>query len=444
MKLGTFGRAALLLAGSVAGAAAVAQATREAPSGTLNLPANPQFFAGSDPAIRKATAIVNGDVITETDVNHRLALMVTAAGGQVEKEELQRLRLQVLRNLIDETLQIQAAKQEEIKVEMADVDRYYARVAQNFNRKPADFAAFLRSVGSSETSMKRQIQGELSWQRLQSRTISPFVNVGDDEVRAIIDKLEKSRGTQEYRIGEIFLAATLENAAQVRANAQKIVEQVRNGSPFAAYARQFSEASTAAVGGDLGWVRAEQLPEQLAAVVPQLGVGRVSDPIAVDGGYSILVMQDSRQLLSADPRDAQLSVKQISVTFPKGATQAVAAPRVEALLKASRAIGGCGNAEAVATKLGGEVVSSDQVRVRYLPGPLQQMMLNLQVGEATQPFGSIEDGVRVLVLCGRDEASAGGAPSFDQIYAQLEEERVGRRSRRYLRDLRRDAVIDYR
>ena len=59
------------------------------------------------------------------------------------------------------------------------------------------------------------------------------------------------------------------------------------------------------------------------------------------------------------------------------------------------------------------------------------------------PFGSIEDGVRVLVMCGRDEVEA-NQPSFDDIYSQLNEERVNMRARRYLADLRRDAVIEFR
>ena len=41
--------------------------------------------------------------------------------------------------------------------------------------------------------------------------------------------------------------------------------------------------------------------------------------------------------------------------------------------------------------------------MRDLPPALQEMMLPMQVGQATQPFGSIEEGVRVLVMCGRDE-----------------------------------------
>jgi peptidyl-prolyl cis-trans isomerase SurA len=49
----------------------------------------------------------------------------------------------------------------------------------------------------------------------------------------------------------------------------------------------------------------------------------------------------------------------------------------------------------------------------------------------------------VLVICGRDEAGA-SEPSYDEVYNQINEERVNMRARRYLRDLRRDAVIEFR
>jgi peptidyl-prolyl cis-trans isomerase SurA len=110
----------------------------------------------------------------------------------------------------------------------------------------------------------------------------------------------------------------------------------------------------------------------------------------------------------------------------------------------SAAMGGCGRAEEAGAKIGAEVVSNDTTKVRDLPPALQAMLLKLNVGQATSPFGSVEEGVRVLVLCGRDDPEAANGPSYDQVYAQLEEERVNRRARRYLRDLRRDAVVDYR
>jgi peptidyl-prolyl cis-trans isomerase SurA len=145
MKLGTIGRAALLLAGSLVAAAAIAQTADNSPSTNLNIPANPQFFGNADPNVRKATAIVNGDVITGTDVDQRLALVLLANGGsKLPPEEMQRLREQILRNLVDETLQIQAAKAAEIKIEQRDIDNYYTQYLKNFKQTPQQFETYHR------------------------------------------------------------------------------------------------------------------------------------------------------------------------------------------------------------------------------------------------------------------------------------------------------------
>lgn len=413
-------------------------------SGALNIPKDITVFGNRDPNVRTATAIVNGTIITQTDVEQRLALVVAANGGRIPQEELERLRLQVLRNLIDETLQIQEAKAQKIEVAPEEVQQTYDRVASNFRKTPKDFATFLHEKGSSEVSIKRQIEGEAAWRRVLSRRVEPFVAVSEEEVNAIISRLKASKGANEYHVGEIFLSATPETMGEAGANAQRIIEQIQRGASFAAYARQFSEASTAAVGGDLGWVRAEQLPEQLSGVVTQLQNGQISQPIAVPGGYSILLLIDKRQVLGVDPRDAQLLLKQLTVTFPPNITQAQATPKLEAFAKAVKDIQGCGKANEVAQSVGADVVNNDQMTIRDLPPQLQDLMLNLQVGQATPPFGSLKDGVRALILCGRDDPAPTSGPSFEQIQSQIEQERVNRRAQRYLRDLRRDAVIEYR
>jgi peptidyl-prolyl cis-trans isomerase SurA len=443
MKLGTYGRAALMLAASAAAYTAVAQ-TAETGAQGLDIPANPQIFGQDDPTVRKATAIVNGDVITGTDVDHRMALIVLANNGQIPAEEMQRLRAQVLRNLVDEALQIQAAAASDIKVEQREIENYFEQYAKNFKQPPKQFAEFLRTQGSSDRSIKRQIHGEIAWARLLNRKIEPFVAVGEEEVNSVIARLNASKGSQEYRIGEIFMAATPETAPEARANLSRIVDQVRQGASFVAYARQFSEASTAAVGGDLGWVRAEQLPEPLSEAARVLRVGQISDPIPVQGGFSVIAVQDTRQVLTADPRDATLSLKQMSISFPQGSTREQVEPKLLELARTAQTMGGCGRAEEAGARIGAEVVSNDQIRVRDLPPAVQEMLLKLDIGQSTSPFGSVQEGVRVLVLCGRDDPEATNGPSFDQVYAQLEEERVNRRARRYLRDLRRDAVVDYR
>ena len=416
--------------------------TANDPSG-LNIPADVTFIGNREPDVRKATAIVNGQVITETDINQRLALFLASNRIQLPPDQVQAARAQVLRNLIDETLEIQAAAQEEINIRQSEIDDYYSRFSQNFNKTPAEMSEYLRSINSSERSMKRQIMGEIAWQRLQQRRINPFVDVGDDEVQAVLARLQASRGTTEYHVAEIFLTATPETASEVEANANRIIQQLRAGASFQAYARQFSEASTAAVGGDLGWVRAEQLPTEIAQILPQMPTGAVTNPIPIPGGYSIIALVDKRQIGVADPRDALLSLIQLTITPAAGSTPAQFQARAQAFAQATQAMGGCGHAQATAQELGAEIVSNDQVQARQLPGALQDMLLTLNIGQATQPFGGA-DRVSVLVLCGRDEQQQASMPSFDQIYQQLNEQRINNRAQRYLRDLRRDAVIDYR
>ncbi len=396
-----------------------------------------------DPAVRKATAIVNGDVITDTDIEQRLNLVLAANQSQIEGDEKIRLRLQVIRNLIDEKLQIQEASQHKVTISDPEIDQAFVRVANNFRMEPPQFTDYLSTQGTSANSIKQQIHAELAWSRLLRRRVEPFVNVGDDEVQSLIARLNAAKGTEEYRIAEIFLAAAPEFMPQAMETASRIVEQVRKGASFTAYARQFSEASTAAVGGDLGWVQSAQVSEQLQPVIESLPEGQISNPIQIPGGVVIIAVVDKRQILSADPADAILAVKQITIPLDSNATQKTTEALVSRIQTATAAMGGCGGAEGVAETFGGSVVSNDQVRLGSLPPQLQQIMEPMQIGQATPPFGSRDDGLRVLVLCGREDPKS-TAPSFDQLYAQLEESRVSMAARRYLRDLRRDAIVDYR
>jgi peptidyl-prolyl cis-trans isomerase SurA len=444
MKLGGLARVAILSIAPLLSAMAAARGGGlPPPDRALALPDTVEFVGQQQQEVRRATAIVNGDVITGSDVDQRMALAIASDHIRLPPEETDHFRAQILRSLIDEALQIQAATQQDLIVEDREVDQYYARFAQNARQTPQAFGTWLRSIGSSERSLKRQIRGELSWQRLVRRNIEIFVTVGDDEVSREIRNAEARRGMTDYHVAEIFIAATPEAAAGVQADMARMARQLRAGASFAAYAHQYSESTSAARGGDLGWVQPGQLPAELDTLMREMPAGTISDPVANSGGYSILALVDTRQVLVADPRDAQLSLMQMIVALPQGTTPVQASARADELGRGARAMGGCGGALATARRLGAELVSNDQVRVRDLPPQLQPMLLNLGVGQATSVLGSPER-ISVLVLCGRDDPAPVEAPNPDSIYGEINQRRVDVRARRYLRDLRRDAVIDYR
>ena len=191
-------------------AMAIAQSDQDSGSSadSLKLPTELTVFGAHDPHVHKATAIVNGTIVTDTDIDQRLALVQVANGGRIKGDELERVRLQVLRNLIDETLQIQAAKAKDIEITSDEIDQTFTRIAGNFKRSPKDFATYLHEVGSSAASMKRQIEGEMAWRRLLSRQVEPFVSVGEEEVRAVMARLNSEKGATEFHIGEIYLSGT--------------------------------------------------------------------------------------------------------------------------------------------------------------------------------------------------------------------------------------------
>ncbi|WP_375394559.1 peptidylprolyl isomerase [uncultured Sphingomonas sp.] len=444
----TVGRKAMgsvMLALMAGGAMAQTVPDNSVPSTGLDIPANLQIFGKLDPNIRKPTAVVNETVITGTDVDQRVALLAVANGTALSPEDRDKLKLQILRQLIDETLQIQEAKVSDITITTEEITQSFDRVAKNFGRTPAAMRTFLRDAGSSERSLTRQIEAELAWQRYLRRKIEPTTNVSDEEVKGILARLQEAKGTEEYNVKEIFLSATPANGQQVYANARQLVQEVQKGQqPFEYFARTYSEATTKAVNGDLGWVRTAQLPDPLADALRTMQIGQVAGPIELPGGFSLLYLTDKRQVLTADPRDARLSLKQLTMRFPAGTTQAEATTRAAAFGRATQALQGCGSVEKVAAAIGAEVVDNDTVRIRDLPAQLQEIMLKLQVGQSSPPFGSPQDGVRALVLCGRDDPKSGTLPRADQVQDQLEQQRVNLRAQQKLRDLRRDAIIDYR
>jgi peptidyl-prolyl cis-trans isomerase SurA len=439
--LAAAGLAGLALSPVALPAQTVAVPTADNPFG---LPEDITLFGKADPDKRTATAIVNGFVITGTDIDQRVALVTAASEAEIPAEEMLRLRVQVLRNLIDETLKIQAAEADEVAAERAEIEQTYERLAaQNFASDPKKMDAYLTSIGSSAASLKRQIEGEVAWENLLRRNIMPRVNVSAEEVNEVLKRMNEAKGTDEYRLGEIYLSATSENRAAVLQNAQAIMQQLQQGGSFVAYARQYSEATTAVVGGDLGWVRLGQLPPQLAAAARTMTPGQLQGPLEIPGGFSIIYLINKRQVLMADPAEALLNLKQISISFAPGITQEGAEARVAEFGTYLESLRGCADVEAGAAKIGAEVVTNDQIKAANLPEQLRNIIVNLQIGQATPPFGGIQEGVRVLMLCGRDDPKDAGAPTFAAVMDQLEQERVNKQAQRFLRDLRNDAYIEY-
>lgn len=407
----------------------------------------PQAMAQQQPApelqqLNSIEVLVNDEPISSFDINQRLRLVIAISGGVRTQEEFLQVREQVIQSMVDEKLQMQEAAEVELEIPDEQLEQFFARRAQGVGQEPEQFAEALSSIGSSKETMKKQMEAEIAWSQLVQGRLGAFVSVSDEEVEAFIQRIYDNRGKFEYRLGEIvLLSQSPEQAAAVEANAGQLVEQIRAGAQFGQIAQQLSASSTAAVGGDLGWVTVDDMDPTYSDQVQASSVGSVLDPIRTPGGFIILSVSDRRRILTVDPLDTQIQMSQIFLPADRveaGLNQFMSV--VEPLLTATTS---CDAVPELAAQAGAsDRVEISPLRLRDLSTAYRESVENLQVGQSTGVLTD-EDGQRVLIVCDIREPQV-QEPDFDAVYDQLEQQRLSMMARRYLRDIRRDAIVDYR
>ncbi|MEE8371994.1 MAG: peptidylprolyl isomerase [Sphingomonadales bacterium] len=394
--------------------------------------------------IQKIEALVNDEVISAFDVRQRMGLVVAASGGLNSQEEVMRLQQQVLRALVDERLQIQEAREYEVTVPDAQINDAYSRIAQSFNQRPEDFEGFLIQFGASKDTLINQLRAEFAWQALVRGRLAQQISVTDEEVDAEIARMTSNTGKYEYRVSEIYMiVGSPPEEARIKASMERLAKQIADGAAFNLVARQFSEAASAARGGDMGWLSADQMQPLVSEVVTKLELLDVSDPVRTAGGFRLLALTDRRRILSLDPLDTVLDIHHVMFTFDKDTTTEMAEAWIARAEKEVPKAKSCDYIETLAKDMGVKTFGElGKVPLRGLATDLRDLLDSVPDGSATQPIAS-QDGIRIFFVCGRTEPEI-GPPDFDEVFTQLQEQRLSMVARRYLRDLRRDSIVDYR
>lgn len=400
--------------------------------------------AGSQQTINSIEVLVNDEPISSFDINQRLRLVIAVAGGVQSEQEFLKVREQVIRSMVDERLQLQEAATVELEISQGQLDEFFARRAQGLGQTAEQFEQALVGIGSSKATMQAQMEAELAWSQLVQGRLGSFVSVSDEEVEAYIQRIYDNRGKFEFRLAEIVLQVdSPEQDAAVKANAEELVTRIKSGASFPEIAQQLSASPSAAVGGDIGWIVADDLEGPYSTAVSEVSVGDVASPIRTPGGYLILAVRDRRRILTADPLDAQINLRQLFLSAESAQDPETAAKFELATKDLHSRDTTCGQVEQYAEAAGAEGQREIGVlRLRDLQGELRGAVQDLEAGKASE-LQKMEDGWRVLFVCDRQDPEV-QEPDFDAVYNQLEQQRLSMMARRYLRDLRRDAIIDYR
>jgi len=411
-------------------AGALNPAAEEAPQRTAPAPQ----FRLSDGII----ATVNDRIITGFDLRQRMLVLMAMTQVQPTEENIGAIQQQALNDLIDQHLQAaELAKFEQLKISDQEVDQEIADMARQAGTTAANYVAFLQEGGISIPAFREQMRTEIGWRELVGGRFRDRARVSKSQVDQAMRQLTESATKPQYLVGEIYLEAARVGGMQEAMNgARQLVQQMIQGAPFMAVARQFSAAPSAARGGDAGWVVQGTVQPALQTAMDTLQVGQLSNPIPVDGGVYILYMRDKRSGAST----SMVQMKQVMIELPENADEAQVAAATQRL-EALRGQLTCDNiltrARSEQGLLGADLGESD---VDDLLPQFQQVARSAEIGSVSTAVRT-PLGVHLLAVCGR---RLGGpeAPSPQQVEARLQNQNYAMLGRRYLRDLRADALIE--
>lgn len=389
-------------------------------------------------------AIVNDHIISRYDLDQRVKLVTVTSGIPNDPETIQRIKSQVLRSLIDEVLEIDEAKRLELKVEKKDIDQQYAQIAARANMTVDQIDSYLKENGVSKQALLNQIYADIAWNKVVGQQFGPLVSVGEQEVDDVLKRLQSEADQPRYLVSEILL--TYDNPQQeqeMMSGAERLIDQMRQGAPFAAVARQFSQSPSAANGGDIGWVHSSQLPKEVSPIIERMDIGAISNPIQTPSGLYIVQLRSKQTGNGPDPMRDQWTLVHILLPLAANAPVPMVERRVAETQKFVQDFKTCdGIPDQLKGVVGAVAQAPRTVTFGQLDQRLRQSLADAKPGQVLKPIRS-EQGMEMIAVCDH-KADTTAAPTRDQIEDNLFSQQLSMMARRHLRDLRRDAVIEIR
>lgn len=394
--------------------------------------------------VQGIVATVNDEIISAYDMEQRLKIVLGSTGLPSDPDTRERLKKQVLNSLIQDRLKMQEAKRSNVNISDAEIQQAFGRIAKQNNMTAGSFSSMLNQVGVDPASLKQQIEAELAWRKLVGKKFGRFVNIGEDEIDAVLQRYKENIGKEQMLVSEIFLPVeSPDKEEEVKRFATRISDQIRKGANFAAIARQFSQGTTAAAGGDIGWVQSGQMAEELEAKLEAMAPQTYSDPIRSVGGYYILALRDRRVIAKVDPGDTTYNLSQLVIPLSASADENEVRDRFETAENLRKRIKKCNSVDALAKEIDSPMSGSlGTLKMKDLPEEFQGAVKDLLVGDVSKPVRT-SVGLHLLVVCSRTNPQT-DEPTRDSVRNQLLEERLQMMARRYIRDLRRDALVEIR
>ena len=391
-------------------------------------------------------AVVNDQAISKIDLLVRLQLVIQATGLKDSPQLRGRLAPQILRALIDERLKKAEAQRLGITATRAEVEHKLEQIAAANNMSIAQFNRAVQRDPLVAQAFTDEAAAQIAWDKLIRTKLGPTITVTQQDVDEELRRIKESFDKPQYRVAEIFIAVDQPDQDAVsRQSAERLMDQLRQGGDFGRLAQQFSQERSAAQGGDIGWIRPDQIDDSVASALAGMKPGDLDGPVRSTGGYYILQLRDVRAggQSAANPDDAVVWLKQIFIGVASDSPKDKVDEAMRKIQVVRSQVKNCADMDRFGRDyMPAEAIDLGTSTISDLPDALKEIGRSQPVGQISDPV-QVETGIGVFMVCQR-QAAQGGMPTRDQVARALVSMRLDQLAHGYLRDLRRAAVIDVR
>ncbi|PYJ75092.1 MAG: peptidylprolyl isomerase [Verrucomicrobia bacterium] len=259
-------------------------------------------FSAQPQVVDGIAAVVNGDVITYSQVRElsapREKLLRSQFTGEELEKQLKQLRELALKDLVDRRLIIQAFKKESYEIPNFFVDqRMHEIIRESFGGDRNTFIKTLEAQNYTLGEFKEKEMESMIVQAMRGKNVKKSPIISPPKVEEYYKKhRDEFTAKEEVKLRMIMIPGKADtgNSEAQKGMAEEVLGKLASGAEFERMAQIYSEDSTRDVGGDWGWIERKTLAAPLEKIAFNMPVGRISNIINYAGNYYIFKVEDKR------------------------------------------------------------------------------------------------------------------------------------------------------
>ena len=276
------------------------------------------LFSASSQAIvvDKIVVVVNDEVITQGDIDRILRPLYQQNKDTLTAEDmaekLDEARKTLLKRLINDKLLLAEARRKEIEVEQSEIDAKLGEVKKRFPSEE-EFIQAITQENILLSDLEKQYKERIMIDKIIDQEVRWAVAITPNEALTYYDENKKDFNEPKKVKLHSILIRVGENHPSAKAEklARRILSRLEEGGDFAALAKQYSEGPYADSGGDMGWVKENDLMERINELVFNMEINEISGILETTLGFHIFKVEGKTPARTKTYQEVKTRIEEI-------------------------------------------------------------------------------------------------------------------------------------